>query len=91
MSNYKGLARHPKTDTLEVAEWLDDYFARHVYGVRFSDGNIYSAYAVTHPSEVQLFRLAQRLANELEQVLDGDTPDFTVLTEWDEFVKGSGE
>lgn len=91
MSNYKGLARHPMTDTLEVAEWLDDYFTKHVYGVRFSDGNVYSAYAVTHPSEVQLFRLAQRLANELERAIDGYDIDETVTAEWDEFVKGSGE
>ena len=43
MSNYSALTRHPVTGTAEVADWIDDYFGRHRYGVLFkSDGRIFS-------------------------------------------------
>lgn len=30
---------HPRTGKWEEAEWIDDYFGRHRYGIRFpSDG-----------------------------------------------------
>ena len=42
MSNYSALTRHPVTGTAEVADWIDDYFGRHRYGVLFkSDGRIF--------------------------------------------------
>ncbi len=42
MSNYYQEAKHPITGVVENAEWIDDYFGRHRYGVRFSDGTVYS-------------------------------------------------
>ena len=43
MSNYSALTRHPVTGIAEVADWIDDYFGRHRYGVLFkSDGRIFS-------------------------------------------------
>lgn len=42
MSNYKEMAIHPKTGEPEMADWLDDYYGRHRYGVWFpSDGEVY--------------------------------------------------
>ena len=41
MSNYQKVTRHPFNGKYEVAQWLDDYFAPHVYGVQFSDGKVY--------------------------------------------------
>lgn len=41
MSNYIALAKHPETGVVEHAEWLDDYFGKHQYGVRFSDGKVF--------------------------------------------------
>lgn len=35
MSNYHGLARHPQTGKPRVAYFLDGYFGKHKYGVRF--------------------------------------------------------
>lgn len=44
MSSYKDLTTHPETGAAESAEWLDDYFGRHNYGVRFpSDGKVFRA------------------------------------------------
>ena len=40
MSNFIKPTLHPTTGKLEIAEWLDDYFGRHQYGVRFSDGSV---------------------------------------------------
>jgi len=41
MSNYIGYAKNPETGEVEQAEFLDDYYGRHEYGVRFEDGGIY--------------------------------------------------
>lgn len=41
MSSYRKLTRNPETGLWENAEWLDDYFGLHRYGVRFpSDGSV---------------------------------------------------
>ena len=40
MSSYSRQTKHPKTGKWEKAEWLDDYFGRHHYGVRFKDGYV---------------------------------------------------
>jgi len=37
MSNYSEITRHPLTGVYHVAEWTDDYFGPHRYGVRFPD------------------------------------------------------
>ena len=42
MSNYSAMTIHPETKVAEMADWLDDHFGKHCYGVRFpSDGKIY--------------------------------------------------
>lgn len=42
MSNFQKLTRHPITGNVETANWLDDYFGKHVYGVRFEDGRVFN-------------------------------------------------
>jgi len=44
MSHFHRRVRHPETGEFEDAVWLDDYFGRHRYGVRFPDGLIYPAH-----------------------------------------------
>ena len=39
MSCYKAITKHPKTGEWKEAEWLDDYFGNHNYGVRFENEN----------------------------------------------------
>lgn len=48
MSSYSKLTKHPKTGKWENAQWLDDYFGRHLYGVAFADGLVFD------PEEVKL-------------------------------------
>jgi len=44
MSSYQRKTQHPLTLHFENAEWLDDYFGQHNYGVRFpSDGQVFRA------------------------------------------------
>lgn len=44
MSSYQRKTQHPETLHFERAEWLDDYFGQHNYGVRFpSDGKVFRA------------------------------------------------
>lgn len=37
MSNYARVTKHPVTGKYSKAEWLDNYFAPHYYGVKFPD------------------------------------------------------
>lgn len=46
MSSFKQLTKHPQTGEMQMAEWLDDYFGRHRYGVRFPDGNVYQEHEI---------------------------------------------
>ena len=42
MSNFMWVTKHPKTGKEEMAEWLDNYYGSHEYGVRFpSDGEVF--------------------------------------------------
>lgn len=42
MSSFICRAKNPETGEFEDAEWLDNYFGRHRYGVRFpSSGRVY--------------------------------------------------
>lgn len=43
MSSFIRKTKNPVTGKWEMAQWLDDYFGSHVYGVRFADGNVYNA------------------------------------------------
>lgn len=44
MSSYQKQTVHPETKQIENAEWIDDYFGNHNYGVRFpSDGKVFRA------------------------------------------------
>jgi hypothetical protein len=43
MSNYRAMTIHPETKIPEMADWIDDHFGKHHYGVRFpSDRKIFS-------------------------------------------------
>lgn len=41
MSCYYAITKHPETGKWENAEWLDDHFGIHHYGVRFPDGRVF--------------------------------------------------
>ena len=48
MSNFYGAAIHPKTGEVQNVIWLDNYFGRHIYGVKFPDGSIF------HENEIEV-------------------------------------
>ncbi len=55
MSNYTRVAWHPKERVARAASWLDDYFGRHQYGVRFKgDETVYRPEDVEIPVELVL-------------------------------------
>ena len=41
MSSYEQNTINPDTGKIESAVWLDDYFGRHRYGVRFPSGKVF--------------------------------------------------
>ena len=49
MSNYYAKAYNPRTNKLEEAEMLDNYFSHREYGVRFKDGCVYPEEEVKFP------------------------------------------
>ncbi len=51
MSSYTAPAIHPRTRKIEQAEYLDDYYGRHRYGVRFSDGTVWPIDQIDRPSK----------------------------------------
>jgi hypothetical protein len=51
MSSFKNWAIHPRTGEVELADFIDDFYGRHKYGVRFKDGNVYPESQVKLPKE----------------------------------------
>lgn len=43
MSSYSRMTKNPKTGEWAEAQWLDNYFGNHRYGVKFPDGEIFRA------------------------------------------------
>lgn len=41
MSSYTRITKHPRIKKFELAEWLDDYYGNHKYGVRFPNGEVF--------------------------------------------------
>jgi hypothetical protein len=48
VSDYPGKAVDPKTGHVESVMYLDNYYGRHRYGVRFPDGNVYPEHEIEH-------------------------------------------
>ena len=42
MSNFALITKHPKTGKWEKAEWIDNCFGNHIYGVQFNDGLLFN-------------------------------------------------
>jgi hypothetical protein len=52
MSSYQDKAWNPETKQFELAWWIDDYFGRHQYGVRFEgEEKIYRPHEVEPPTK----------------------------------------
>ena len=71
MSNYTQPTKHPETGEILDAEWIDDYFGRHKYGVRFPDGKIFHARQIESPQQPQ----AVHKPRQLDLGIDPDMHD----------------
>jgi hypothetical protein len=74
MSNYYAKAYNPKTQIIEEAEWLDNHFGPHLYGIKFGDGNIWpqdecgmAAMAIALAKLKNKIDLQEKLIVELDQ------------------------
>ena len=52
MSSYISKAKNPKTEKIEDAQFLDNYYGSREYGVRFGDGNVFSISEIEKIKEV---------------------------------------
>lgn len=50
MSSFMKTTKHPHTGGWERAEWLDDFYGHHHYGVRFSSGEVFDPYLHEMPT-----------------------------------------
>ena len=65
MSSYYRSAFHPPTGTVRDALWIDDYFGRHQYGVRFAgDSAVYDPEQVAIPRDKAFKALPDRLSRD---------------------------
>jgi hypothetical protein len=68
MSNYRDMAFHPETGKLEPADFLDNHFGPHHYGVRFNDGRVFGKDEyVRTPAAQQAYDAAIRDTEERER------------------------
>lgn len=42
MSNFYRITKHPESGQRLPAQWIDDHFGPHRYGIKFSDGKIFT-------------------------------------------------
>lgn len=77
MSNYFQLTKHPVTGEIERAEWIDDYFGRHKYGVRFPSDT----------PRVYEEQLCEQITPEMERIRDLEEQLAKALTSV-EYYKG---
>jgi hypothetical protein len=69
MSNYSAPTRHPVTGAIEMADWLDDSFGRHIYGVRFhGEEKIYPGKNCAEISPDEMLEEIERLRAALLEI-----------------------
>lgn len=51
MSNFRKKTKHPVTGEWEWANWFDNYFGPHKYGVEFPDGKIFNPMVIKLETE----------------------------------------
>lgn len=51
MSNFTTKSVHKKTGETHRVEWLDDYFGKHVYGMRCPDGRV-----INHSEYMEIYK-----------------------------------
>ena len=42
MSSFTRKTKHPVTGRIQQADWIDDYFGPHEYGIKFPDGKVFT-------------------------------------------------
>lgn len=42
MSTYSKQTKHPATDEWHEATWIDDFYGKHCYGVKFPNGEVFN-------------------------------------------------
>lgn len=78
MSSYTRMTKNPKSGEFEQAEWLDDYFGSHQYGVRFPDGSVVEPDFQKNLPETREFTAEERLVQVEKQLSQA----LKELNEW---------
>ena len=93
MSNFSALTFHPVTNIIEMANWMDDHFEKHHYGVYFSsDGVTYDPFK--NDCERVYPKAANRIAAleaECNHLRNQHERDARILWERDELQRVNDE
>lgn len=83
MSDFYQASYDPETDTVRKAHWMDDYFGRHRYGVRFEDrpDTVYHPDEVNIPTDAVFVRVPDGEDMDIEIELALNAADETALDE----------
>ena len=69
MSNYSAPTKHPITGEIKMADWLDDSFGHHVYGVRFhGEEEIYLGKDCAEISPDEMLEEIERMRSALRRI-----------------------
>ena len=69
MSNYSAPTKHPITGEIKMADWLDDSFGHHVYGVRFhGEEKIYPSKGCAEISPDEMLEETERMRDALRRI-----------------------
>ncbi len=79
MSSYAKITKHPVTGKYAKADWIDDYFAPHYYGVKFPDDD--KVYPAEFVQERQINDFwADDVINAFKYVMGLDAKDELLIT-----------
>tara|TARA_R110000824_G_scaffold172833_2_gene350791 strand:- start:3193 stop:3690 length:498 start_codon:yes stop_codon:yes gene_type:complete len=92
MSNYIVAAVHPETLISQKANWIDDHYGKHLYGIKFPDGQIFPEGEVREAA-MKLDKQVEtkRMIEVMQAHINGDDVEFMVKGgegEWMPFKDG---
>jgi hypothetical protein len=74
MSSYNAITRHPNTGKYHLAEWKDNYFGDHLYGVKFPEDDV-----VYPADQVEMAQLKTFWAQDVIETLRRKTGSESIL------------
>ena len=66
MSSYIAQTKHPETGEMQEAYWMDDFFGKHRYGVKFPDGKVFPGWEIEPKQEASVRDILQEIVDSYD-------------------------